>query len=495
MGGILAIDLGTSAVKAVVIDETGKLRAVSTCEYPIHSPRPGWAEQNPDTWWAATTQAVQMAVRQAKMPIRAIGLSGQMHGLVLVSAAGKPIGPAIIWADQRSTEEVAIFNQQIGTERLARIAGTAPAAGFLGPTLLWLKRHEPKRLDDAAACLLPKDYLRFLLTGTIASEPTDASGTALFDVRQCCWSDEIVAELGLPRRLLPPIMASAEVVGGLTGKAAKALGLPAGIPVVAGCADQVAQAVGNGLLQPGKASVTLGSGGQIFMPLDKPVPDDRLRVHLFCHAPDDCWYWLGAMLTAGLSLRWLRDLVGLTGDEDAYGRFSTQAAAVPPGAEGLIFLPYLVGERSPLMDPLAKGCFVGLNVRHGQGHMARAIMEGVAFALRQILETMLELGAPPEQIFAAGNGFSSPVWRQIVADVLARPLHHRTDPERTGVGAALLAGIGAGIFDGYDALEPMLPAVSAVTEPNPAHVDFYAGRYQLFCQVYPVLKPIMHELS
>jgi xylulokinase len=267
-----------------------------------------------------------------------------------------------------------------------------------------------------------------------------------------------------------------------------------GIPVVAGCADQVAQAVGNGLLQPGKASVTLGSGGQIFMPLDKPVPDERLRFHLFCHAPDDRWYWLGAMLTAGLSLRWLRDLVGLAGD-DAYGRFSTQAAAVSPGADGLIFLPYLVGERSPHMDPLAKGCFVGLTVRHGQGHLARAIMEGVAFALRQILETMLELGAPPEQIFATGNGFSSLVWRQIVADVLARPLQHRTDSERTGVGAALLAGIGAGIFDGYDALEPMLPAVSVVTEPNLAHVDFYAERYQLFSQLYPALKPIMHELN
>lgn len=495
MSGILAIDLGTSSVKAVVISESGQLLGTGTEEYPIDSPRPGWAEQEPEAWWAATTQAVQQATTRAAVPIRAIGLSGQMHGTVLVAADSQPVGPAIIWADQRSTREVAEFTALIGSDRLARIAGTAPATGFMGSTLLWLKHRDPGRLDQAEACLLPKDYLRLRLTGHIATEPSDASSTALFDVRQRRWSDEIIEALGLPGHLLPPLLDSTEVAGTLTKAAAEALHLPAGLPVVAGCADQVAQAVGNGLLEPGNGSVTLGSGGQLFVPLASPVPDDQLRLHLFCHAPADRWYLLGAMLTAGLSFRWFRDLLGLTGTADAYHRLSSQAAGSPPGANGLIFLPYLVGERSPLMDPLARGCFIGLTLQHERGHLARAIMEGVAFALRQILETMLALGAPLNQLVAAGNGLSSPVWRQIVADVLARPLYRLADPERSGAGAAMIAGIGAKIYGGYEDLQRLLPAPSETTEPMVAHIDFYERRYRQFCQLYPALKPFFHNFE
>ena len=495
MSGILAIDLGTSSVKAVVINESGQLLGSGTQEYPIHSPQPGWAEQAPQDWWNATGQAVQQATNLAEVPIKAIGLSGQMHGTVLVDAASQPVGPAIIWADQRSIREVEMITAQLGPDRLARIAGTAPATGFMGSTLLWLKQHDPARLDRAKACLLPKDYLRLRLTNNLAAEPSDASSTALFDVHQRCWSREIVETLGLPEYLLPPLLDSAEVAGTLTKTAAEALHLPVGLPVVAGCADQVAQAVGNGLLNPGNGSVTVGSGGQLFVPLDSPIPDDQLRLHLFCHAPVNRWYLLGAMLTAGLSFRWFRDLVGLAKTADAYQQLSAQARDCQPGADGLIFLPYLAGERSPLMDPRARGCFIGLTLQHGQGHLARAIMEGVAFALRQILETMLELGAPLNQLLAAGNGLSSRIWRQIVADVFARPLYRLTDPERSGAGAAMIAGIGANIYSGYEELQQLLPPPSEITEPIAAHVSFYEARYQQFCRLYPTLKDTFQAIS
>jgi xylulokinase len=493
--GLLGIDLGTSSVKAVVIDERAEVLGVASYEYPILTPQPGWAEQEPQQWWDAVTRAVRQAVAQAGIEIKAMGLSGLMHGPVLIDAQHQPVGASIIWADQRSVQEVEDITARVGTERLARIAGTAPAAGFMAPTLLWLQRHDPWRLKRTAACLLPKDYVRLLLTGNIATEASDASATALFDVQQRVWSWEIIDLLGFPRHIFPDMIETSQIGGTLTKTAAEALGLTAGIPVVAGCADQVAQAIGNGLLDPGNGSVTLGSGGQVFIPLDQPVIDEQLRVHLFCHAPADRWYLLGAMLTAGLSLRWLRDLLGLTHDANAYNDLSKLVAAIPPGADGLLFLPYLVGERSPLMDPLARGSFVGLTLRHSRGHLARAIMEGVAFALRQIIETIISLGVPIHQLLAAGNGLASPVWRQIAADVLNRPLALHPGRERTGVGAALLAGLGAGMYSSYAEIQQIVAAASTLTEPNPPHVAFYDDQYRRFCDLYLVLKPTFHELS
>jgi xylulokinase len=500
---LLGIDLGTSSLKAVVIREDGQLLGVGTQEYPILTPQPAWAEQEPEAWWRAAVLSVREALKRAAqaagepITIGGIGLSGQMHGFALVGADHQPVGPAIIWPDQRSVEEVGEITTLIGSERLARIAGTAPATGFLGPTLRWLCKHDPARLDRAQACLMPKDYVRLRLTGNIATDASDASATAIFDIGQRRWSDEIIKALELPARLLPPVLESNEVAGQLTPSAAEALGLRPGIPVVTGCADQAAQAVGNGLIDPGTGSVTIGTGGQLFAPLTAPAADPQLRLHTFCHAPAGRWYALGAILSAGLSLRWLRDTLGLRETPDAYGQLSALAAQVPPGADGLLFLPYLVGERAPLMDPRARGCFVGLTLRHERGHLARAIMEGVALAMRQVLNIMLELN-PVETLLASGNGLVlSPVWRQIVTDVFASPLRLAKAGERAGVGAALIAGIGAGLFRDYADLRPITGQAAAtdLSEPDAERAAFYLEQYKRFVQVYPLLKPILHDLS
>jgi xylulokinase len=495
MANLLGIDLGTSSVKAVVIDENADVIGLGQHEYPIQSPQSGWAEQNPQIWWEAVVIAVRQAVSRAGVPISTIGLSGQMHGIVLIDSDAQAVGSAIIWADQRSTAEVDEIITRIGRERIVHIAGTAPATGFMASTLLWLLHHDPSRFDRAAACLLPKDYIRLRLTGNAAAEVSDASATALFDIRARQWSDEIVSELGLPRHLLPLLLESSALAGQLQSTAAEALGLPSGIPVVAGCADQVAQAVGNNLLNPGDGSVTLGSGGQLFMPLAQPLANSNVALHNFCHAPSDRWYLLGAMLTAGLSFRWLRDLLSLTGDSQAYPQLAALAADVPPGADGLLFLPYLAGERSPLMDSLARGCFIGLTLRHERGHLARAIMEGVAFALRHILDSMIASGTPVNHLLAAGNGLSSPIWRQIVVDILAHPLYQSSGEERTAVGAALVAGIGTGVYGAYGDLQHINRGEMHITEPITANVNFYSERYAHYKTLYPLLQSTFHYLS
>ena len=492
---LLGIDLGTSSVKAVLVDDRGRLLKTGSREYAIHSPRPGRAEQSTEEWWKSTVCAVREAVEGREASVQAVGLSGQMHGTVLVDGKHNPIGPAIIWADQRSIEEVDEFTSLAGKDLLAGAAGTAPAAGFMGPTLLWIKRFTPDILDRSMNCLLPKDFLRLRFTGECATESSDASSTALFDITKRTWSSEIIGRVGLPETLFPPVLEPEQIGGQLRGEAANELGLPAGIPVSAGCADQAAQAGGNGLIEPGKGSVTVGSGGQIFIPVERPVKNEKLNLHVFCHAPTNRWYVMGAMLTAGLSLRWFRDLLGLSGEENAYEKLSSLAGGVAAGSEGILFLPYLAGERSPLMDPLARGSFVGLTLRHGQGHVSRAIMEGVAYALRQVLETISELTVPVGNLLAAGNGLESPVWRQIMADVLNRPLSLSREGEQAGRGAAMIAGIGAGIYHDYSELEGIVADRREVTDPTPAHRELYNKQYGRFCRLYPLLKPVFHDVN
>jgi xylulokinase len=491
---LLGIDLGTSSVKAVVINEGGELLTTGSREYPIHAPRTGWAEQQPDEWWDAVVPAVREAASHTNGTICAVGLSGQMHGTVLVQENGIPLGPAIIWADQRSAEEVEELKARVGRNELGRIAGTAPATGFMGPTLLWLRRHDPERLEKAAYCMLPKDYIRLKLTGRFATEASDASSTALFDVRQRDWSPEIITTLGLPLEMFPEVVEPAQIVGRLRKKQAEELSLPAGIPVVAGCADQVAQAVGNGLLEAGRGSVTVGSGGQILIPISAPVENPELNLHIFCHAPKNMWYVMGAILCAGLSMRWFRDLLALTDYPDAYEQLSTLAGGIEPCSDGLIFIPYLAGERSPLMDPKARGCFIGLTMRHTRAHLARAIMEGVAFALRQVMDTMTALQVPVHRLVAAGNGLESTVWRQIVSDILNKPLGVSVQTEQAGRGAALLAGIGAGLYGGYREINELSPSASEATEPDQSHHERYETQYRHFCTVYPALKSLFHSL-
>ncbi|MEP7294016.1 MAG: xylulokinase [Chloroflexota bacterium] len=500
MSLLLGIDIGTSSVKAVLFDpDTIGVAAVAQQEYPIHKPAPDRAEQNPDDWWKATIEVVRRVTERAgRNDVIAIGLCGQMHGTVMLDAANQPIHPAIIWADQRSAAECDDLIALLGAERYAAIAGTLPATGFMAATLLWLRKHDPALLDRIRTVLLPKDYVRLKLTGSLATDPSDAAATALFDIRVKRWSAEIIGGMGLPHSIFPHVLDSQALAGELSAKAAAALGLPGGIPVVVGSADQPAQGIGNGIVAPGKAAISVSSGGQVVTPLipqGKVIPTDP-RLHVFNHAIPGMWYILGAILSAGLSLRWLRHISGM--DElgsAAYERFSAEAATVKPGANGLIFLPYLTGERTPHMDAQARGGLIGLSAYHERAHLARAVMEGVAFALRQALEISIELGGQVESVVATGGGMESAVWRQILADTLGLPLQKSLLSEQTAVGAALLAGVGIGIYSTFEDAGRQMQHYGALTEPNPANRELYDALYAEFTGLYPKLRANFHRLA
>jgi xylulokinase len=490
MSCLLGIDLGTSSVKVVVFTVDGVIKGIGLAEYPILTPRIGYAEQDPKQWWRATITAVRQALAAADHPeILGIGFSGQMHGLVLLDQKRNLVRPAIIWADQRSADLLHEIEERAGLDLLGQQCGTAPTAGFLIASLYWIQKCEAQLLERIETLLLPKDFLRFKLTGELGTDETDAAGSGIFDVGRRVWADDVIERLGLPRSMFPKVHASADVVGPLTKEAATELGLRHGIPVSAGCADQPAQAVGNGLIDPPMGSVTIGTGGQVFVPLTHPLIDPALRIHTFCHAPPTKWYLLGAMLSAGMALRWLRVILGR--EKVSYEELVLLASEVEPGSEGLFFLPYLVGERSPIMDPKAKAGFIGLALRHGPGHLVRALLEGVAFALRQIVDTMVGCGADLTRLVASGNGLANPIWRQIVADILNRPLCQGTGEqasERAGVGAAMIAGIGCGIFDGYHDTQKLAPTFNVMSEPNRNTAALYESHYRSFLKIYPKLK-------
>jgi xylulokinase len=490
MSSLLGIDLGTSSVKVVIYSTAGKILGLGSAEYPILTPHPGWAEQDPEQWWSATVHAVRSALNAAGQPeVLGIGFSGQMHGPAILDKQNRLLGNAIIWADQRSGSVLAEIESLVGKKRLAEVCGTAPAAGFLIATLRWLLRNDPARLDKIGAILLPKDYVRFKITGEIATDASDAAATGLFDVARRTWAWEIIEILGLPRSIFPQVRDSAEVCGKLLPGPAAQLGLNPGIPVAAGSADQPAQAVGNGLIEPGQGSVTLGTGGQVFVPLAAPVFDSQGRLHTFCHALPSRWYLLGAMLSAGMALRWARQV--LRCDQLSYRELDQMAEAAPIGAEGLVFLPYLVGERAPLMDPEARGTFAGLTLRHDTGHLIRAVLEGISFAMRQIIETIEETGVRMDRWVASGNGLGSTLWRRMVADTLNRSLLRGEDAnsaERAGVGAAILGGIAGGVLSGFEEAQSFAPRFDEVTQPDPARVEAYDRAYARFKELYPRLK-------
>ena len=497
---LLGIDIGTSSVKAVLFDpDTVGMVAVAGQEYPIYKPAPDRAEQNPDDWWQATVDVVRRVIeRSGRRDVLAIGLCGQMHGPVMLDADNQLVHPAIIWADQRSSAEVADLVERVGAQRYTAIAGTLPATGFMAPTLMWIKRYDPALYAKIRSVILPKDYLSLKLTGHVATDPSDAAATGLFDVTAKRWSPELIAAAELPSEIFPPLLDSQALAGELTEAAAAELGLVKGIPVVAGCADQPAQGIGNGIVAPGKAAVAIASGGQVVTPLVPKaavIPTDP-RLHVFNHAIPGMWYILGATLSAGLSLRWLRQITGQAeAGKNAYERFSAGAAAVAPGADGLIFLPYLSGERTPHMDAKARGGFIGLSYYHEQGHLARAVMEGVAFSLRQALELSIELGGEVETVVAAGGGVESHVWRQILADVLGLSLQKSLLSEQAGIGAALLAGVGIGAYSGFDEAGKAMQQYGALTEPQPQNRSLYDALYAEFTALYPKLRDDFHILS
>jgi xylulokinase len=484
---LLGIDLGTSGVKAVVIDESTRVLGTGFREIPMEVPAPNRAEQDAGAWWSNTVMAARQALHEAgTRDISGIGCDGHMHGGVLLDADHRPLGRAITWADQRAAELIPELEADIGVDTFLAVAGTRPAAGFMGPTLAWLRRYEPERLDAAATFILPKDYLRLRLVGEAATDISDASGTAMFDVGARTWSAELTERQGASTDILPPLLESAAMAGRLSEPAARELGLPPGIPVAAGCSDQCAQAAANGLVDRTSGSVALGTGGQIVVVTNEPMPDPAGRIHTFCHAAPARWYQLGATLSAGLSLRWLRDRLRLT-SSNPYNTMGTSASQAPPGSDGLIFIPYLVGERSPIMEPEATGAFVGLTYGHRRSHLTRAVMEGVACSLRATRDAVVAAGGRCDRWLATGNGLASPLWRSIVADVYDEPLHFVAAPERGAVGAALIGGIAGGTYAGYEeAAEAARPPLHT-TEPDPARVPLYEDVYQRYSRLSRML--------
>ena len=497
MGLLLGIDLGTSSVKCVLADPSGRVVASAQQEYTIDTPHPLWAEQSPEGWWLATADAVRETLSARPglgHEVAAVGFSGQMHGTVLLDEQRRPLRPAIIWADQRSARQCDEIYEIVGRDALAAVTCNPVAAGFMAASLLWLKEAEPDVLARAAHVLLPKDYVRYRLCGEVGSEPSDAVSTLLFDTHKRQWADGIINAIGLPRGSFPAITPSHAVVGEVTQGASEATGLSAGTPVVAGGGDQPVSAVANGAIDERVLLSTIGTGGQLLTPASEPRYDPQLRTHTFCHVVPDRWFLMGATLSAGLSLRWLRDNV-LGGSECVdYDHLSSAASSVPAGAEGLVFLPYLVGERTPHMDPQAKACFVGLGLRHGIGHLVRAVMEGVGFAMRDSLEIFRELGLRFDRVIASGGGARSALWRQIQADMYGLPVVTANVQEQAGVGAAMLAGIGIGVYADFEDAVKAVVRLTPQAEPHGETAALYGERHQVFRDLYPRLKQTFHVL-
>jgi xylulokinase len=499
---LLGLDIGTTGAKAVLIDEHGHVRATATAGYPLYTPRPGWTEQDPTDWWAAAKASVHDVLTASGLrasSVHAVGLTGQMHGLVALDAEGRVIRPAILWNDQRTAQECRWITERVGAERVLALTGNPVLTGFTAPKIVWMRAHERENAARTAHVLLPKDYVRYRLTGEIATDVADASGTSLFDVRRRRWAQEMLDALEIPASWLPRAQESPEVCGAVTGPAAADTGLARGTPVVAGAGDQAAQAVGTGIVRAGAISVTLGTSGVVFAHLDTPQVDPQGRTHTFCHAVPGRWHVMGVMLSAGGSLRWLRDSLRCEAwsrhDTEAYAAMEAEAAPIPPGAEGLLYLPYLTGERTPHADPFARGAFVGLTIRHQRGHLIRAVMEGVAMGLRDSLEILRMMNVACTEIRVSGGGSRSPLWRRILAGVTGRALATVAPSEGAAYGAALLAGVGSGAFGSVEAACDRTVRILDRTEPAPDDVRTYEVMYARYRDLYPALRDVMHGLA
>jgi len=488
---VLGIDVGTQSAKCVVLDATGELRGVGQEPYDILTPRPQWIEQDPHAWWTAVVSAVRQAMREAEMMagrVRGIGVTGQMHGAVLIGEDLEPLRPAIIWMDRRSANLCELILKRVPPDVVLQEAGNRLSPGFAGASAAWLREVEPETLDRARAIIQPKDYIVLRLTGEISSEPSDASATWLYDIRQRRWSETLASACGVPFQALPTPLASTTVVGGLRPTPAFDLGLRPDIPVVAGAGDQAALLLGTGVVEPGRGSITIGTGGQMTVVSTRPMIDPQLRLNTFCHAVPGRWYTMGAILNAGIALRWWRDVLGGRG-ATSYHALLAEAAQVPAGAEGLLFLPYLEGERTPYMNPNATGAFVGLTLRHSQAHMTRAVLEGVAFAFKDCLLTLREAGPVPDHFLVGGGGAQGGLWRQILSSTLGVSLQTVEGTEHTATGAAMLAGLGARVF--YDLAQAVASVVhyGATETPDPADQALYAAQHARYQALYPALNP------
>ncbi len=496
----LGIDVGTGGTRAVLVDTTGRVATAATVEHvPFASPQTGWAEQDARDWWRVATAAVRAVLATDKVraeEIGAIGLSGQMHGAVLLDQRAEVLRPSIIWCDQRTAEQCRALTDKLGATRLIELTCNPALTNFTLPKLLWVRAAEPDIWQRVRTVLLPKDYVRLRLTGERATDVADASGTLLLDVARRDWSTEMLAATGIDQSLLPRVYESPQVTGQVSAEGAAATGLRAGTPVVAGAGDQAAGAVGAGIVRTGTVSATIGTSGVVFAVTDRPALDARGRVHTFCHAIPGRWHVMGVTQAAGLSLRWFRDQFGAGPDDgrDAYERLSDEAARMPAGADGLLWLPYLMGERTPHLDPHARAALAGLTAGHTRAHIVRAILEGVAFSLRDTFEIFKEMNAPVNAIRLGGGGARSALWRQIQADVYGQTVETVAAEEGAAYGAALLAGVGVGAWASVDAACDATVRTALRIEPDPAAVEIMSKQYVAYRALYPALQPVLQLL-
>jgi xylulokinase len=488
----LGIDIGTGGTRALLIDAAGREVAAATAPHEeMRMEHPLWAEQRPENWVAAAAIAIRGALAKSGArgkDIRAIGLSGQMHGLVILDSSNAVIRPSLIWCDQRSQPQVDRINQTLGTEKILKAIANPVLTGFTLPKLLWVRDNEPHHFERVRRMLLPKDYVRFWLTGEFATEVSDASGTALLDVARRQWSFEMLDGLGLDRAILPALYESSDITGTVSAQAAELTGLAAGTPVVGGAGDQAAGAVGSGIVEPGIASCTLGTSGVVFAHTDAPSWDPQGRVHTFCHAVRNKWHVMGVTQGAGLSLQWFRNQLA---PGSTYDELMNEASAAPAGSQGLFWLPYLMGERTPHLDPRARGGWIGLTAKHTRADLVRALIEGVSYSQKDCLEIIEKLGVGVSVVRASGGGARSPFWRQILADVFSKPVARLTSQEGSAYGAALLAMVGTGEF-------ATVPEACAATIreadrllPRPAESAIYASGYETYKALYPALHPLI----
>lgn len=495
MACFLGIDSSTTATKALLMGAGGEVLGVASSEYTYETPQPMWTEQHPDLWWRGTIDSIRQVLSQSQVDsadVKGVGLTGQMHGLVLLDRDGEVLRPAILWNDQRTAAECDEIRERLGKEQLVQITGNDALTGFTAPKILWVKNNEPQIFAQVRQILLPKDYVRFKLTGEYAIDKAGGAGTLLFDVRERDWSRAVTDALEINPAWLPPTFEGTAVTGQVAPQAAEATGLKASTPVMGGGGDQAAGAVGTGTVVEGIVSLSLGTSGVVFASADQPIIEPEGRLHAFCHAVPGKWHLMGVMLSAAGSLRWYRDTLAPDTDFDSLVEL---AASIPPGSDGLLFLPYLTGERTPHPDPLARGAFVGLTVRHTRPHLTRAVLEGVAFGLRDSFELMKGAGlADITQVRVTGGGAKSPLWRRILADVLDAELVTVNTTEGAAYGAALLAATGAGIFPDVASACAATIQLTGRTMPGPASAT-YQEMYPLYRELYPALRPSFNAVA
>ena len=492
---LMGLDISTTGAKALIIDENGAVIAVANAPQPISQPKPLWSEQNPSDWWDGISTSIRRALAESGLrgdDISAIGLTGQMHGLVLLDANGDVLRPSILWNDQRTQAQCDAMTEVVGADRLLELTGNPALTGFTAPKILWVRDHEPEVYAKAAQVLLPKDYIRYKLTDTYATDLAGAAGTSLLNVAERAWSAEVLDALEIPAEWMPPVHEGTQVTSTISAAGAAATGLKMGTPVVGGGGDQAAGAIGMGCVAPDVIGVTVGTSGVVFAPLSSYAYEPEGRLHAFCHAVPETWHFMGVMLSAAGSLQWYKDSFA---PELDFAGLLAEAADVPAGSEGLFFLPYLTGERTPHPDPLARGAFIGMTTRHSRGHLTRAVLEGVAFGLKDSFTLIDQAGLPEQfEVRISGGGAKSPIWQRIIADVLAAPLVNVNTTEGGAFGAAILASVAAGLFDDAAlACEAMIQTGETVAVG--ADAAAYAESYQIYQSLYPTLKDTFARLD